>query len=370
MLIMCCNSLTAGTTCSNVELGLSSCRDIEQSEEERIWKMSHLKAFQADYQGEAAVWLQAGDYEAVLLPQIGANLIAFRDIARNYQILREPTVDEMDAFKASPSIHGIPVLFPPNRYEDGLMKWNGKTLQFPINETDRNNHLHGFVHTAAWTVEEFGTTAREAFVTAVLTVDEQHPIYTYLPFKFTMRLKYTLTAEGLNQHMSIRNNGTEAMPCLLAYHTAINAPFVPGSAAQDYRVKLTIGKRWEMSERMLPTKDYLPLTPNELLLQQEGVYPFFESLDNHYTVQTQQGSNRMELTDIRSGVKLVYDAGTAYKQWMIWNNGATEGFFCPEPQINLVNAPNVDLPAEEIGLFSIAPQEYFEETARLYLVHK
>ncbi|MNI90573.1 Aldose 1-epimerase [compost metagenome] len=90
-------------------------------------------------------------------------------------------------------------------------------------------------------------------------------------------------------------------------------------------------------------------------------------MDNHYTAVAQNGRNRMELTDSKAGVTLVYDVGTSYKQWMIWNNGATEGFFCPEPQINLVNAPKVDLPADEIGLFGLEPGEYWEETSRLYV---
>jgi aldose 1-epimerase len=78
----------------------------------------------------------------------------------------------------------------------------------------------------------------------------------------------------------------------------------------------------------------------------------------------------MELTDNRSGAKLVYDAGTGYKQWMIWNCFAKGGFFCPEPQINLVNAPNVDLPAEDIGLIGLEQGEVWEETSRLYVIEK
>ena len=105
---------------------------------------------------------------------------------------------------------------------------------------------------------------------------------------------------------------------------------------------------------MLPTGKFQPLTEQEVQLRDEGIYPFFDQLDNHYTAAPQNGRNRMELTDLKLGMTLVYDVGTSYKQWMIWNNGATEGFFCPEPQINLVNAPNVDLPHEEIGLFSLA----------------
>ncbi|MNP66152.1 Aldose 1-epimerase [compost metagenome] len=118
---------------------------------------------------------------------------------------------------------------------------------------------------------------------------------------------------------------------------------------------------------MLPTGSYQPLTAEELQMQGEGVFPFFASMDNHYTAVPQNGRNRMELTDTKLGKTLVYDVGTSYKQWMIWNNGATEGFFCPEPQINLVNAPKAELPAEEIGLFSLLPGEIWEERARLYV---
>jgi len=76
----------------------------------------------------------------------------------------------------------------------------------------------------------------------------------------------------------------------------------------------------------------------------------------------------MELTDRRLGLKLIYDVGTAYKQWMIWNNGASGEFFCPEPQLNLVNAPNSTLPAEEIGLVTLEPGQIWEETSRLYII--
>lgn len=329
--------------------------------------MKQRQAYEGTYQGEKAIWLKSGRYEAVMLPEIGGNLIAFRDVESGYRFLREPAEGEMETFKSNPGVHGIPVLFPPNRYEDGLFPWKGQVFQFPVNEQATGNHLHGFLHTTPWQVEDFGQTPFESYVTVKVTVDEQHEVYRYLPFKFTVKLKYTLGDNGLSQHLFVKNDGEEEMPCLLAFHTAVNAPFAPGSQAKDYQVKLTIGQRWQLNDRMLPTGAFQPLTPEEKQLQGEGVYPFFTALDNHYTAVAQNGRNRMELTDKKLGATLVYDVGTSYKQWMIWNNGATEGFFCPEPQINLVNAPKVDLPAEEIGLFSLKAGEIWEETARLYL---
>jgi aldose 1-epimerase len=326
------------------------------------------QAQEAIYQGEQAVRLQAGNYEAFVLPGVGANLIAFRDMENHFRFLHEPALEEMDAFKANPIIHGIPVLFPPNRYEDGEFRWNGQTYHFPVNEAATGNHLHGFLHNIPWNVEGFGTEAAESWVTLALTVQEGHPVYSYIPHAFTIRLRYSLSSLGLSQHVIVRNDGEDVMPCLLAFHTSINAPFAPDSSASDYRFRMTIGERWELDDRMLPTGEFQPLKSEEESMKAEGLSPFFEAMDNHYTAAPQNGRNRMELTDTRSNITLVYDAGTAYKQWMIWNNNATEGFFCPEPQINLVNAPNIkqDLDRELIGLFGLEPGEIWEETSRIY----
>jgi aldose 1-epimerase len=324
-------------------------------------------AYEGTYQGERAVWLKSARYEAAVLPEFGGNLIAFRDPDKQYRFLREPGPDQMEAFKERPGTYGIPVLFPPNRYEDGQFPWNGKIYELPVNEPATGNHLHGFLHKLPWAVESYGAGERESRVSLVQKVAEGHPVYAFLPFAFTFRLQYTLSEDGLQQHVLIRNDGNVEMPCLLGFHTAINAPFAANASVQDYSFKMTIGKRWELSERMLPTGRFQPLSPDEEKMKIGGLSPFFEAMDNHYTSEPQNGRNRMELTDGRNGVTLVYDTGTAYKQWMIWNNGAAGGFFCPEPQINLVNAPKSELPAEEIGLYALKPGEIWEETSRLYI---
>ncbi|MDF2963250.1 MAG: aldose epimerase [Paenibacillus sp.] len=330
------------------------------------------KSYEGLFHQEQAIWLKAGQYEAAVLPAVGANLIAFRDTKNEYQFLREPSADEMADFKERPFVHGIPVLFPPNRYEDGKFPWDGKCYQFPVNEAATGNHLHGFVHNIPWTVEHHGADETESRVTLTLTVREGHSVYQYIPHPFTIKLKYTLSESGLLQHVMVRNDGKDKMPCLLAFHTTVNAPFAPNSTAADCHFKLTTGNRWELNERMLPTGKFQPLTAEEEKMKIGGLSPFFEPMDNHYTAVPQNGRNRMELTDSRNQVTLVYDVGTAYKQWMIWNNNATEGFFCPEPQVNLVNAPSVpgSLPADEIGLIGLEPGEIWEETSRLYCIQK
>ncbi len=325
------------------------------------------QAFEQNFHDEEAIWLQYGYYEAAVLPKVGANLIAFRDIEKQISFLREPQAAEMDAFRDRPIVHGIPVLFPPNRYEDGTFTWNGTTYSFPVNEQNTQNHLHGFFYDKEFTVEEFGTTKTECYVVLSISVHKDHPIYTYLPHTFTIRLRYSLSDQGLLQQVQVINEGEQAMPCLIAFHTTVNAPFDPQSSSDDYSFKMTTGNRWELSERMLPTEKFQPLTAEEKLMKTSGVNPFWAPMDNHYTVSMQNGRNFMELTDTRTGTVLVYDAGASYKQWMIYNNNAEPGFFCPEPQLNLVNAPNTSLDANDIGLATLEPGDIWEESSRLYV---
>lgn len=324
-------------------------------------------AFEEQFGGIPAVWLRFGSFEAAVIPSVGANLVAFRDTEKGYSYLREPDQDQMDEFMAAPAVYGIPILSPPNRYEDGRFPWNGEVYQLPINEPATGNHLHGFLHDVAWTVEGYGSNDLESYVTLSQSIGEGHAFFKHLPFAFSVTLRYSLSSHGLQQQLIVNNTGTEYMPNLFAFHTAIKVPFAPDSQSSDYTAKVTIGQRRELNERSLPTGQFQPLTPEEEQLKQGGVSPFFAAMDNHYTAEPQNGRNYMELTDHRTGDKLVYDVGTSYKHWMIWNNNACNEFFCPEPQMNLVNAPNVEgISAEDSGLVGLQPGELYEQTSRLY----
>lgn len=311
--------------------------------------------------GEKAVWLRAGDYEAILLPESGGNLAAFRDTAQGYRFLHEPSPSHVEDFRNRPAHYGIPVLFPPNRLQDSKFPWNGKVYEFPMPS-------HGFLMRAPWSLAGFGSDSKSAFARIEAVVDEGHPAYEYFPHRFRLTITYTLTEEGLTQHAAVENKGDDTMPCLLGFHTSVNTPFAPESQARDYTYRCSIGSRVELSERMLPTGRLLELTERERTMAEEGIYPFNEPMDHHYTAAPVDGVNRMELTDSREGVKLVYETGASYAFWMIFNNRAQEAYFCPEPQTCMVNAPNMDLPHKETGIIPIPPGGMWEESCRLYAV--
>ena len=324
-------------------------------------------ARESKYQGEEAILIGFGSYSAVMLPRIGGNLISFRDEVNNYAIIREPSADEWSSFVQRPTVFGIPVLFPPNRYDNGKFTFNNKLYSFPITEPRTSNHLHGFVYDSPWETVEYGCNDNKSWVTVRIRFDQNHPNFTHFPHAFTLTNTYTLDAKGLSQQFHASNDGSEALPFMLGFHTAVNAPFAPDSTPEDLVCLVTIGDRWEMSERMLPTDKFQPLNSAEQQLKDGLGNPHAEDMDNHYTAEPQNGSNRMVLTDNKAKKRLVYDVGLKYKHWMVWNNKSSRAYFCPEPQTSQVNAPNSSLPREQSGLIALEPGQQWSETSYLYL---
>jgi aldose 1-epimerase len=322
---------------------------------------------QTSFNGMYAYELNCYPYQAVILPKFGANLIAFRNVEKDYDFIREPSIHEMEDFQQKPFLYGIPVLFPPNRLEDGTFTFSGKVYHFPINEKSKNNHLHGFFHSAVWEVFKHGSTDRECFIELVQSIDEQSEVFRYFPHRFKVHLRYTLSKEGLNQQVKIINKGSESMPLMIGFHTSIKAPFSKNSTAEDYTLQLTIQDRVELNERSLPTGNLLPLNKEEKKIATEGFSPYYQPLDHHYVAQAQKdGKNRMVLTDQREKISLIYETSSEFRFWMLFNQDAKSGFFCPEPQTNMVNAPNIPLPFEQTGMIELSGGSEWSAQSRLY----
>jgi len=328
--------------------------------------MTQHYAKQGTYENEPGIFLKYGKYSAIVLPGVGGNLISFRDEERGYAFIREPEGADWEGFLKRPWLHGVPVLFPPNRYDAGTFEFDGRTYRFPVNEPNTGNHLHGFVYSSKWDVVEFGSSEEKSYVTVRLLFDENHPDYAHFPHRVVLSQTFTLTSDGLSQQFDAVNESSEAIPFMLGFHTTFNAPFASGSRPEDLECGISIGERWELNERMLPTGKRLPLNEGESRLRQGEGNPYFDSMDNHYTASPVAGVNAMTLYDRRAGVRFVYEAGDAYKHWMVYNASANGKFFCPEPQTGMVNSPNVELPVEQTGLIRLEPGQTWSAVSRMY----
>lgn len=321
------------------------------------------------YGDAASITLRAGDFEALVLPSLGAHLVALRDLRQGLHLLREPLgpdSPDLSSYRAHPVPYGMPLLFPPNRIADGRFTFDGRTYRFPINEPTLHNHLHGFFAQAPWQVveERAGEDARLVLRHALRECDE---VFRIFPHCLTLELDYTLSTAGLRQEVRVRNDGELPLPFLLGFHTALRVPFAPRSSADDCLVAVNLGEQWELSERKLPTGRTVPKDAMAEAIAQGGGDPFAHPIDALFSAAPTGGFGECRITDRRLGQRVVYQTDPAYRTWMLWNDDARGGFFCAEPMTCLVNAPNLDLPWDVSGMLALAPGEIWSATSRFFV---
>lgn len=314
--------------------------------------------------GFDAVRFGAGGYEAVIVPAVGANLVSLKNLEKNKSILRTPENISAEQFSERPQVYGIPVLFPPNRITDGTFTVDGKKYEFPITNPANNTFVHGFLHRRAWQISAKEAYEDKAVVEALFVCDENTDFYSQFPHSFEFRLKYTLSADGLLQEISIKNNSAEKMPIGLGFHTSFLAD-------ENYHVLASLDEKI-IVEGMLPTGEIGGLTNEDKKFLDGTMKAVGHVLDNiHYTNKKMplagMNLNGAILTDSSDGAKIVYEWGEKFGFSVIWNEGGDKGYICPEPQSWAINAPNIDLPYEKTGVYLLAPNQTWSDYTKIYM---
>lgn len=318
------------------------------------------------WQGLECVEFYAGGYKALLLPSRGGNLIKLTQ--GDINILRTPKT--LEEYNQQPQTFGIPILFPPNRIDGGTFEFNNKIYQFPVNEIDKNNSLHGFLQDNVWEVIEEEIINDDCVkVTIQFKSNENRDFFEYYPHDFTCTINYILSNKGLNQIVSIVNNGYEKMPMAIGYHTAFDLNFANQDKRDTVLLRCSLGERVELTERLLPTGKLLALNEHESKFRQQGENTYYESMDNHYTVKEIDKDGKLfhglELVDTETKKKVVYEVGKEYKHWMIWNGNMNHDFVCVEPQTWRINAPNLNISCEESGFITLESKQEWKEIATI-----
>ncbi|MCB2296543.1 aldose 1-epimerase [Clostridium tagluense] len=328
---------------------------------EEIWK------------GYKSIRFSAGGYEALMIIDVGANIIELKDSIRGLSLLRTPVNNlDFEVFKAAPQVYGLPVLFPPNRIEDGTFKVEEKIYKFPINEPKLNNYIHGFIKNEKWKISRSEIIqGKKVEIEAVFDFNKEHEFYKYFPHEFQFKLVYNLSSSGLRQTISIINLSNEKMPMGIGFHTAFKIPFHPESIEKDYRLIASIDKRWEQDTRNLPTGKILELTEDEKQYLNKGIKPLDKELESHYIMKNININGKefhgAIIEDTSRGIILIYEMGNDYKHMVIWNDLGGSNYVCVEPQTCAINAPNINLEDSVTGFKTLRPNETWREECRIYI---
>ena len=286
--------------------------------------------------------LNNGFFRAEIVPEIGGNIISLRHSASGTKLLREPAnPQELARF---PEQFGLPVLFPPNRIEDGKFSFEGRPCQLPVNDTAGNNHLHGLAVGKAWeTVSSGGNSAELKYVFSPAC-----PEYEGFPFAFTLRRKLTLTECGLLDSMTIINDGQWNMPLGLGYHSTF--------PAKSALVRLSTGPdQFEIGERFLPTGRHLPWTEFDPRnwFDPDGINAGFHSCAEKMVREDGSVFHGAEIRYETGLLRYITDEKLGF--WYTWNKRGQRDFISLEPVSWMSNALNQDAAPEQTGVRILAP---------------
>lgn len=251
--------------------------------------------------------LEGYGWECRVAPRWGMN--PFSLCYRGEPVLRAPETTEELA--ARPCVYGSALLLPANRTENGCFTFEGIQYRLPLNDPAGNNHVHGFVNRAAFTVES----ADELHICARL--ENEGALY---PFPFRLEAEYAVTPTGFRQTFRITNTGAGRMPFTFGLHT---------NFAEKAHFSAPIRQRWEKNAQHIPTGRLLPLDERELAYA-NGFVPDGKPVTGLFTAS----GHRATIGDF------TYEVSENFDQWVLWNGDAAQKFVSIEPQCGAVNALN------------------------------
>jgi aldose 1-epimerase len=331
-----------------------------------------MKIEKLKWYGVDVVLLETTSYEAIIVPSMGANVIKLLHKKTGVNVLRTPKEDEVQNFLVRPHVYGLPVLFPPNRIEDGTYTYAGKKYTFPITMVADNHYHHGILKSQAFTVSHAQKNEESVELEAVFYSNRVNDtIFVNFPHEFMCKMRFVLSEEGLEHTISFTNLSTEPMPLGVGFHTTLAFPFTEDGQKSDYKLFLSAGQRWEQSERGLPTGKLLDLTSDESSLRKDGFNPTGKALEWHFVdkglaVEEDEFHGTI-LTDTKKNISVFYEVDQEFKHWTLWTHDGNVDWLCPEPQTFCDNAPNMTLPSEKTGMQAVAAGETWNGVSKLYV---
>ncbi len=321
--------------------------------------------------GAPVIEMKAGGYLAIIAPTVGSNIARLRDFSHKIEILRYHKESPIKKLTASPEVYGLPTLYIPNRLNHGRLRVSDAVYQLPVNEGRFQNYIHGFLHKRNHTVTETSVDGGKAIVKTQYIYDEKDLFFDYFPVKFQADYEFILDETGMHYSFTLTNLSNKQMPYGVCNHAAFKAPFIKGGRGKDIRIQIPAVKRCIMNERRLPTGELRTLSAYDEKYVMGTQLVNKVPIDNDmYVVETGELDGRpfygAIMTDRATGKRVCYEVDKAFKFFIIWNDRGTKDYYCPEPMTWMIDAPNLDMPAEETGYIELAPKESKTVTEHIF----
>ena len=274
------------------------------------------------------------EFLKIAIASKGAELKSVIDKKNNFEFL----------WQADPTIwrRTSPILFPVvgKPFNDQLFI-NGKLYEMP---------QHGFARDMDFELLE---RSESQLIFHLVSSDAT---FLKFPFRFELRLIYTLTKNTLECGYEVKNIGNERMCFSIGAHPAFSLPTYD---LNDYNIEF---EKIEHAERFLLT-DGLLNNKTEPVFRKERLIELDKSLfDNDAIVFKDIQSNKIKLRSKRSS----YEIEMRFKDFQyfgIWCKKNCEQFICLEPWCGIAGTNGEQIPIEQKeGINQLLPNEIFERS--------
>ncbi|MGG1638939.1 aldose 1-epimerase [Paenibacillus sp. NRS-1760] len=285
---------------------------------------------------------------AQLVPELGGNLIRFHSNGR--EILSGP--GSIPQLRAGETMYGTPILFPPNRVQDGSFTYNGRPYQLPINEQP-DRHLHGELARRSWEVVEWGgTDTQGAYVVLRFRYADHKDMMAYFPHPLVFSMTISLLDGRLRQDGILVNEGEDEAPFALGLHPYFHTPLL-GSG--QVLLQAPAAREWPISnfafitgapadtQRAAELRTGLPLN---------AIAPLGAAM-----LELQEDEDRICRLQLKeAGYTIAYQFGEVFPFLLIFRPNWSESI-CLEPYSCLTDAFKLPYPPEMTGVRGIGAGE-------------
>ncbi|WP_151737188.1 aldose 1-epimerase ['Paenibacillus yunnanensis' Narsing Rao et al. 2020] len=290
--------------------------------------------------------LHSQELEVTLLPRLGNNVIALRDLLQERDILRSPEESELEYYTAKPYHFGIPLLIPPGRLRQGSFSYEGADYQFTPNSGA--HHIHGLHRTQGWCVSDIEEDEEGCAVVTEFLTENDPGWMEQFPVPLKLEMSFRLQNSSLKQTLKVTHLGGTRVPFGIGYHSWFNIDGQP----ERWQLILPAQGVYELDNDLLPSGRLLPLGPLESL---NGGMPL-QGADLDTILRIAESSPAEAVMLREDGYGLRYSADKDYfRHWVVYTKGTADRFLCIEPYTWLPDAPNLPGDASFTGLIPLDP---------------
>lgn len=279
----------------------------------------------------ASIFLKSDIAQVEISPELGGAILAYDAKLHNSFV---PILRNSNNAKSVLGSSCFPLVPYSNRIKYGLLNWQEKSSQLPLNHLPEKHSIHGHGWQLPWKVIHQTDTN--------LTL-EYHYQQAEWPFSYSAQQVFTLKGSALNIALSLMNNSKSQMPAGLGLH-----PYF--SLTKKTSLKCSVEQMWAVDDESMPTT--LIGAPKSLA-KSEGLLITNSNLDNVFT------GFSAAATIVWPEWKAKADITTSSNcKFIVIYSPKNQNYFCFEPVTHSTDAINMSNNGiDNTGIMTLNPQE-------------